>query len=366
MRLGVHAAVVDGEIVDGDIEVVDGRVATVGAQPSGRRGLAAPGFVDLQVNGFAGVDFHDADTDGFRAAGAALARTGVTSYLATLISSPLATYERVLALGEALDRPAAAGTAQFAGFHLEGPFIARRWAGAHDPDHVRDPDLRLASELTRRGRVRMMTLAPERPGGLALVEQLVAGGTVVSLGHADADAATAHAAFDRGAAALTHVYNAQRRWSSRDPGLAGVALVRPDVTVTMIVDHVHLAPETARLASVAAAGRLALITDAIAAAGAGDGAYGFAHRPVTVSGGEARLPDGTLAGSLLTMDQALRNLVGVGVDLPAAVAAATSTPARLLGDDQLGRLAPGAPADLVVLDDELAVVRTLVAGQEAG
>ena len=209
-----------------------------------------------------------------------------------------------------------------------------------------------------------MTVAPELPGGLDFVEALAGRGIVVHIGHTDADAAMAHAAFDRGARALTHIHNAHRRFASRDPGPAGVALVRPDAFVTAIVDGVHLAPETAGSAWLAARERLCLISDAIAAAGMGDGTFRLGDREVVVSAGASRLADGTLAGSTVTMDRSVRELAALGASTAEAVWAASTAPARLLGRDDLGRLEPGLPADIAVLDDALRVTRTLVAGAE--
>ena len=215
------------------------------------------------------------------------------------------------------------------------------------------------------GPVRMMTLAPELPGGLELVERLARAGLVVSCGHSDADAATAHHAFDRGARAITHVHNAHRRWRPRDPGVGGVALVRPEATVQAIVDGVHLAPEVAYAAFLAAGARFCLVTDAIEAALLDPGEYALGGRPVQVRDGAVRLPDGTLAGSVVTMDEAVRNLVRIGASLAAAVHAASAAPARLIGREDLGALRAGAAANLTVLDGELRPLRTLVGGVEA-
>jgi N-acetylglucosamine-6-phosphate deacetylase len=357
---------VDGEIVPGDVLVDGRRVLAVGVRAESGRGtgIAVPGFLDLHINGLAGVDFLSTDEDGFARAGAALAQTGVTGYLPTFITSPLGDY------GPALDvaaRAADAGAdhgARVLGVHLEGPYLSPTWPGAHDPDHLRRPDVDEALALCDPEQVRMVTLAPELAGGLDLVEALAARGIAVSCGHSDADAATANAAFDRGARAVTHLYNAHRRWAPRDPGLGGVALVRPGVTVQAIVDHVHLAPEAAYAAFLTARGRFSLVTDAMEAAGCGDGTYRLGRREVAVHGGRAQLSDGLLAGSVLTMDAAVRNLVGCGASLADAVHAATAAPARLLGRPDLGILRPGAPADITVLDDELHVLRTLVAGAE--
>lgn len=359
MRLGVGTAVVDGALIPGDVEVADGRVQQVGLHPAGR-GIASPGFVELQVNGFAGVDFLAADVDGYARAGGALAATGVTAYLPTFITSPLEVLESAAAV-VARAREKADGP-RVLGIHLEGPFLSPQFMGAHNPAHRLEPDTELADRLCQAGPVRLVTLAPERPGGPGLVEHLVARGVGVSLGHTDADAATAHDAFDRGAASVTHLHNAMRRWAARDPGVAGVALVRGDVTVPLIADRRHLADETVQLAWRAAAGRLALVTDAIAAAGRGPGTAVVGDRTVQVDDSGARLADGTLAGSVLTMDAAVRHLVDLGADRLAALRAASEVPARLVG--HTATLRPGAAADVVVLDEDLAVRRTVIGGLE--
>jgi N-acetylglucosamine-6-phosphate deacetylase len=364
VRLGVAAALVDGEIVDGDVRIEDGVVADVGVQPGGVAGTAVPGFVDAHINGVAGVDFLTTDFGGFRRAAEALAATGVVAFQPTLVSSRADAYREPLEVaGEAarLD----AGIPRVIGVHLEGPFLSPHWAGAHDPAHLRPPDPALAARLCALGPVTMMTVAPELPGGLELVERLVAAGVVVSCGHSDADAGQAHAAFDRGARAVTHIHNAHRRWRPRDPGLGGVALVRPDVTVQAIVDGVHLAPEAAHAAFLATRERFCLVSDAIEAALLDPGHYGLAGRTVHVRDGAVRLPDGTLAGSVLTMDEAVRNLVASGATLAEAVDAAAGAPARLLGRPDLGALGRGAPAHVAVVDEELRVTRTLVGGVEA-
>ena len=361
MRLGVRAALVDGRLLDGDVEIEGDRVSRLGARPPGAAGIAVPGFVDVHINGFAGVDFLDADADGYRRAGEALAATGVTAFLPTLVSCPLDAYGEAVAtvasLGGCL-RPRALG------IHLEGPFLSPRWAGAHDPRHLREPEPELAHRLCADGPVRMMTLAPELPRAMEVIEGLSARGIVVSCGHSDADAEIAHAAFDRGAEAITHVHNAHRRWRPRDPGLGGVAVARPDVTVQAIVDHVHLAPETAYATFLAARGRFCLVTDAIEGAGLGSGDHRLGAATVRVTDGAPRLADGTLAGSVLTMDQAVRNLTAMGAPLADAVHAATRVPARLVGRPDLGVLHEGGTADVAVLDDDLRVSRTVVEGVE--
>jgi N-acetylglucosamine-6-phosphate deacetylase len=361
----VSAALVEGSMVPGDVRIEDGEVREVGVTPAGSDGIAAPGYVDLQINGIAGVDFLAADAGGYRQAAESLARTGVVAFQPTFVSAPLEEYGPALATAAAARAElAACALPALVGVHLEGPFLSPAWPGAHDPAHLLAPDPDEAERLLDQGPVTMVTLAPELPGGLELVDRLVAAGVVVSCGHSDADAATALVAFDRGARAITHVYNAHRRWQPRDPGLAGAAIVRPDVFVAAIVDGVHLAPETAYATFLAARDRYCLITDAVEAATLGPGRYRLAGRAVEVADGAARLPDGTLAGSLLTMDRAVRNLVASGAEPALALAAATTAPARLLGRPDLGTIAPGAPAHVVVLDDDLRVTRTLVGGTE--
>lgn len=359
MRLGVARIVTADGIVDGDLEIEDGRVAAIGVSPAGPAGIAAPGFVDVQVNGFAGVDFAAAAPADYTAVGPALAATGVTAYQPTLITLPEETARTALAALGDVDRDAAAP--RIIGMHLEGPFLSPQRVGAHDPELVVDPDRALLDRLLDDGPVTMVTLAPERPGAIDLVGHLVARGVVVACGHSDATAAEANAAFDGGATVVTHLFNAQRPFHHRQPGIAGAALVRRGITVSIIADRIHLADEAIRLAFAAPAA-VALITDAIAAAGRPDGSFALGNRTVTVAGGEARLDDGTLAGSVLSMDEAVRNVVDIGIGLPEAIAAATAVPAAAVGRADLGSLRLGAPGDVVVLDDELGVNRTLVAG----
>jgi N-acetylglucosamine-6-phosphate deacetylase len=358
MRLGVAAALVNGAILPGDVAVEDGHVSAVGLPARGGRGLAVPGFVDLQVNGFGGVDFLDADADGYRRAGDALLESGVTAYLPTLITSPEA---QVLAAMREVPRDEA--RPRILGMHLEGPFLSPNRLGTHEASSRRDPDVALLDRLLDAGTVRLMTLAPELPGADLLVDRLLERGVAVSLGHSDATAAQANAAFDRGARSVTHIFNAMRPFLHRDPGIVGAALARPDVVVSIILDGIHLAPETAQVVMRAANGRVALITDAITAAGVADGSYSFGNFDVHVHEGTVRGPDGVLAGSVLTMIEAVRNLHELGATLEEAVAAATSTPARVLGDAELGRLGIGLPADVVVLNDRVEIERVLVGGE---
>ncbi|HEX5449112.1 MAG TPA: N-acetylglucosamine-6-phosphate deacetylase [Gaiellaceae bacterium] len=360
MRLNVAGAVVDGALVRGDVEVADGRIAGVGlATPGGGSGIAVPGFVDLQVNGFGGVDFLDADADAYRRAGSALLETGVTAYLPTLITSP---EEQLLAAMREI--PVNGSYPRVLGVHLEGPFLSPNRMGTHTAAARRDPDAALLERLLDGGPVVLMTLAPELPGADELIRTLVARGVRVSLGHTDATAEQANRAFDLGAVTVTHLFNAMRPFRHRDPGVVGAALVRDGVIVQVIIDGIHLAPETVKLVWRSAAGRVSLVTDAITATGVSDdGSWSFGDFDVDIHDGEVRNPAGVLAGTTLTMVEAVRNLHGLGVPIEEAVAAATSVPASVLGLPETGRLAPGLPADVVVLTDDVEIERVLVAGE---
>src|SRR4051812_14842905 len=357
MRLGVEAALVDGVLVAGDVEIEDGLIVGLGLGGSSGKGIAVPGFVDLQVNGFGGVDFLDADAAGYRRAGEALLETGVTAYLPTLITSPEETLLASLA-----EVPADLDYPRILGVHLEGPFLSPARLGTHLASARRDPDLALLERLLDGGPVRLMTLAPELPGAFAVIERLLERGVTVSLGHSDATAEQANAAFDLGVCTVTHLFNAMRPLLHRDPGIVGAALARDDVIVQLILDGVHLASETASVVWRAAPGRVALVTDSITAAGESDGAWSFGSLDVHVEERAVRGPDGVLAGSVLTMIEAVQNLHALGVPLTDAVDAATAVPARVLGLADAGRLDVGLPADIVVLDDTAEIERVLVAG----
>jgi N-acetylglucosamine-6-phosphate deacetylase len=207
-----------------------------------------------------------------------------------------------------------------------------------------------------------MTLAPELPGAFELIDLLLGRGVVVSAGHTDASAAEAHLAFDRGVRTVTHLFNAMRPLVPRDPGIGFAALARTNVTVQLIADGHHVAGDALIVAWQAARGRIALVTDAVAATAMGDGDFALAGRRLVSADGVVRGPEGQLAGSVLTMIDAVRNLHALGVPLGDALTAASSVPARIAGRPDLGRLVPGAPADVVVLDDNLQIVRVLLGG----
>ena len=358
MRLGVEAALVDGTLVPGDVEIIGGRVSGIGLTSPNGHGIAAPGFVDLQVNGFAGIDFLSADAEGYRLAGEALLETGVTAYLPTFITSP---EEQLLAALREV--PRGGDGPRVLGAHLEGPFLSALRLGIHSADSRRNPDVDLLERLLDAGPVRLVTLAPELPGATKVIERLLRREIAVSCGHSDADAEQANRAFDLGVRSVTHLFNAMRPFHHRDPGIVGAALARPEVVIQLILDWVHVAPVTAAMVWQAAQGRVALVTDSVAGAGLNDGAYRLGELDVEIRDGVARGPTGALAGSTLTMIDAVRNLHSLGVPLEDAIGAATEVPARVLRLPATGRVGVGLPADLVVLSDELEVERVLVEGR---
>jgi N-acetylglucosamine-6-phosphate deacetylase len=311
------------------------------------------------VNGFGGVDFLEADSAEYGRAGEAMIETGVTAYLPTFITAP---EEHLIAALQQIPRSNGSGP-RILGAHLEGPFLASGRLGTHRASARRDPDVELLDRLLAAGPVKIMTLAPELPGAELLIDLLQLHGVTVSCGHSDASAEEANAAFDRGVRTVTHLFNAMRPFRHRDPGIVGAALARNDVIVQIILDGIHLAPETASVISRGAVGRVALVTDAVAGAGMEDGVYSLAGFDVEIRGSVVSGPDGVLAGSVLTMIEAVQNFHALGVPLAAALDAASFIPAAVIGVDDIGRLAPGLPADIIVVDDNLELERVVVAGE---
>lgn len=377
LRLAARRIVTPDAVVDGWIEIDDGAITAVhaGAAPTDARrtaGVIVPGFVDIHVHGGGGHSMTLGDPDDVVAAAGFHLGHGTTTIMASTVTAPLdeliATCERI---AELIDSRAAAGAtagARLAGIHLEGPFLAIGRCGAQNPAHMIDPTPAAVDALITagRGHLRMVTIAPERPGAIDAVRRFVAAGVLVAVGHTDADLTQARAAIDAGATVATHLANAMPPLLHRAPGPIGACLTDHRVTCELIVDNFHLDPTMVALAHAAkGAGGLSLITDAISAAGAGDGDYVLGGLPVRVSDGAARLVDGgSLAGSTLTMDAALRNTVAAGIPLHDAVMAAATNPARLLGlGDVTGSITAGCQADLVLLDRDLAVSAVLVAGE---
>lgn len=321
-----------------------------------------PGFVDMHVHGGAGFSFEEG-VGGASAALAAHREHGTTRSLLSVVSSPI---ERLASL-----LPETAALCErdplVLGVHLEGPFLSATRRGAHDLAALRAPSSTVVEQLLEmsEGWLRLLTLAPELADSEAVTSRLVEAGVVVAVGHTEADYAQTRAAFDAGATVLTHAFNAMPGIHHRDPGPVMAAFDDRRAVLEIVSDGHHVDPAVVRLAFRAAPGRVALVSDAMAATGAADGTYQLGSRSVTVTDGVASLTGSTtLAGSTLTLDQALRNAIAWGVDAVSAVTAVTSTPARALGlDGWLGQLRPGFAADLVVLDADWRVDEVVAAGR---
>ncbi len=364
-----------GPVPGGYLDIADGAIDSVGAGAPRRKpdvelpdGYLLPGFVDLQVNGFSGVDLQAADAAGWATVAGRLPSTGTTAFVPTLITAPLDRLAAELQAAAAVVPALPASGARVLGVHLEGPFVSPLRRGAHNEAWLTDPTPDAVEQLIRAGGdlLRLVTLAPERPGALAAIDQLTAAGVLVSVGHSDATAAQVAAAAERGARMVTHLFNAQRPLRHREPGVVGQALTDPRLTSGLIADLHHVAGPVCALAFRAAPGRIALVTDAAASAGMPPGEYLLGGEPVTLPPAAGAPPvraDGTLAGSALRMDLAVANMVATGVSLAEAVAAATRIPADLIGRPDLGRLAPGAAADLVWLSPDLTTRATWVGGE---
>jgi len=332
-----------------------------------------PGFVDLQCNGAYGIDL-SSEPERLWDVAAALPRTGVTAWLPTIVSGPPDVRHRALATLRAGPPGRDSATSPVGpvaaplGLHIEGPYLAVRQRGVHPTTALRAPDARDAAwrEWSRDAGVALVTLAPELPGALDAVRQLVDRGVVVSAGHSSATAVEATAAIGAGVRWVTHLFNAMAPLNHREPGLAGVALSDERVRVGAIADGLHLHPTTVAVAARALGDRLTLVTDAVAAMGMPPGRVRLGAVEAFSGSDGVRLDDGTLAGSDLSLDRAVRNLDGfAGVGLAAAVTAATAAPSAVLGLADRGVIAPGAVGDLVLLDDAGTVVATVVGGQVA-
>ncbi|WP_181685144.1 N-acetylglucosamine-6-phosphate deacetylase [Halorhabdus salina] len=354
-------------IEDETIEAVEARSETerspTRAYPDG---IAIPGFIDAHVHGYAG-NAVGSDPNKLVNIAEEVVETGVTSLFPTTVSAP---QNELVAAGAAtaaaVDRDH--DGASIAGLHLEGPYLNVDQRGAQDPDALRDPaveELQAVADAAD-GNLARVTLAPELTGASEFVKAARDQGLIVSAGHSAADFETATTAFDTGVSIATHLYNGMTGFHHREPGIIGASLVHEDVTVELITDLQHLHPGAIELAlSAKGPERCMLVTDAIAATGLPDGEYSLGEMDVVVEDGTSRLvEDGSLAGSTLTMDNAIRNLVEeIGLDLPTAVRMATDVPARAMGLDDRGRLEPGLRGDVTILDEDLTVQATIVGGE---
>jgi N-acetylglucosamine-6-phosphate deacetylase len=326
--------------------------------------ILTPGFIDLQLNGGFGHDF-TAEPGTIWSVARHLPCHGVTAFLPTIVSSPAATVvaaQRVLAQGP----PPVFSGARPLGLHVEGPFLNPAKKGAHNPAYLRTPNLEATANWSPEQNVRLVTVAPELDGATEVIVALAERGVVVSAGHSLADYDQALGALAAGLRYGTHLFNAMPPLEHRLPGLPGALLTDPRATVGLIPDGIHVHPAVVSLVwQILGNKRLTLVTDAMAALGMPPGIFRIGEFEVTVDHVSARLADGTLAGSILSLDAALRNLMAfTGCSLQEALPTVTTTPARLLGlGGRLGKIAPGYAADFVFFDKNLRVKQTIVAGQ---
>ena len=362
--LHASGALVDGRLVEEcTVTVTDGFISDVrtgvpapsNADVAVEGGVLAPGFIDLHVHALDGAGMLAPDTADVAGLGRALVRRGVTSFAPTTVASPIDALARILATLPAVDQVVGA---RFLGAHLEGPWLSARRPGAQPLDHLVAPDVDELRRLLAAGAVAMVTVAPELPGGLELIKTARAAGVVVALGHSDATYDEARAGVAAGARHVTHCFNAMSPLHHRDPGMAGAALDLPGLTVEAIADGAHLHPAVVRLLwRSRGPAEICLVSDAVD--------FGGSERLQRGADGALRRPDGVLAGSGIGLDSAVRNVVGWGIPLADALTMASTTPARTLGRDDIGRISVGAAADLVLLDRDLSVHTVVVAGTVA-
>jgi N-acetylglucosamine-6-phosphate deacetylase len=357
--------ILDDRVEGGRLTVEGGRIASV--EPGAVAAdvpFIAPGYVDVHVHGWGG---HDAmgDTASLDGMSSALLRQGVTSFLPTAVTAPLATLVGFAQRVRAWIPAAPANGADPLGFNLEGPFLSAARRGAQDPASLLAPaDIESAAIEPLFEGLRVITIAPELAGALELIERLRQLGVAVSLGHSAASLEQARAGYAAGATTTTHLFNAMTGVDHRAPGLAAAALLDDGAYVELIADGNHVHPALWELVTrLKPAGRLIAVSDAIALAGTGDGRGFVGALEVEVSAERATLAGTTtLAGSVIALDSAVRNLVVAGVALPAAIAAATRNPLAMLGVTDRGRIEVGQRADLIELDEELRVRRVMRAG----
>jgi len=375
------------EIEDVLLVVEDGRVSdiTSRAQTEVRSSskvldfgdaVLAPGFFDIHMHGGAGVDVMRASPSDLPRLGTFLTRHGVTGYLPTTVAAPLdSTYQALARLADAIEAAQANTAANNGslqarplGIHLEGPFLSHKRRGVHPPENLLAPTIKIFDDLWQaaRGHVRMITIAPEIPGAMEVISEAAKRGVCVSIGHSDADMPTARNAVAAGARHATHTFNAMRPLDHRDPGILGEVLSDDRMSADLIADGIHVSPAVVKLFLQAkGSDRAVLITDAISATGMPDGRYQLGPIEVDVKDGKCTA-NGSLAGSVLTMDRAVRNVTQFSNwSLREAVRAATLNPAAAVGmSSTWGILAPGAAADFTVLSPAGEVLKTIISGRE--
>ncbi|EAE7487283.1 N-acetylglucosamine-6-phosphate deacetylase [Listeria monocytogenes] len=331
----------------------------------GNGGLLIPGMIDVHIHGAKNYDMMDGSTESIQAVSMACAETGCTSFLVTSVSSSLE--DLIQMIRQTKKVIGKEKGAKIAGIHLEGPYLNIEKKGMQNPAHLRHPDLKEMKKIFDEadGLIKMVTIAPELPGGIELIDFLKKRGVVVAIAHSNATYEEAQDAFEKGASHITHCFNAMPAIHHRAPGLVAAALENDSISVQAIVDGVHLHPGIVRLIhKIKGPDKMVLTTDALQAMGVGDGEYIFGGHQVTVTEGVARLQDGTLASSTVTMNKSLRLNNEFGINLQDTIQMATSTPADILGMKNLGRIEKGYSADLVLLDKKFEVLSTWINGEK--
>jgi N-acetylglucosamine-6-phosphate deacetylase len=330
---------------------------------------AIPGFIDVHIHGAGGHDVMEGTPEAFRSITGKVAEHGTTSLVATTVTASVDDTVRAvegIAAYIARQYKTEEPCAEVLGIHFEGPFISKERRGVHPQELIQPPSAPTLSRFLKAaaGNARMMTIAPELLGAAPCIDAAREAGLVVSIGHTDANYEQARAAMARGARSATHVFNAMRPFSHRDPGVVGAVLTSPDINAELIADGVHVDEAAMKLLLLAkGAARITLVSDGLSATGMPDGRYTLGGIEITVSGGVCRNSAGVLAGSTLTLDRALRNIVRVGASLPDAVRMLTLNPASLLGIEfKKGSLRAGADADILLLDESLRVTKVWVRG----
>jgi N-acetylglucosamine-6-phosphate deacetylase len=371
------------EIGDGVIIVEGSRIVAVGHRdeiriPSGARDYlapdltAVPGFVDLHIHGAGGHDFMEADGGALDRITSTVARHGTTSLVATTVTAPVEetcrSLEGIAHYIRSHENPSPTGNfgAEILGIHLEGPFISPARRGVHLEQSIATPSVEVLNQFSKAsdGLLKILTLAPELPGAMELIEFATAAGIVVGMGHTDANYDQARAAIRAGARHAVHTYNAMRPFSHRDPGILGAVMTDPEVTAEVIADGVHVAVAAVQvLMGTKGFDTVVLVSDGIAATGMRDGTYRLGNFEVNVRDGVARNAEGKLAGSTLALDRAVRNVVAWGVPLLDAIRMVTVLPARRLSlAGKKGVIAPGADADIVLLTADLRIAGVMTRG----
>jgi N-acetylglucosamine-6-phosphate deacetylase len=371
------------EIVDAAVVIEDGTITAVGRReeiiaPKGaidhdaRIHVLVPGFVDVHIHGAGAHDVMEATSEALEIVAATVAPHGTTSLVATTVTAPTDEICRSLEgiaryiHSPANQEPPESARAQMTGIHLEGPFIHPHRRGVHPPESLAQPSVATLNRFLEaaNGCARILTLAPELPGALEVIDKARAAGLTVAIGHTDATYEQAHSGIEHGARHAVHVFNAMRPFSHRETGVLGAVLTDSTVTAEVIADGIHVDDPAIRLLLAAKGTRgVILVSDGTAATGMPDGIYRLGPFEFTVSGGVCRNAEGRLAGSTLTLDRAVQHLASLGVSLREAVQMATLNPARRLGlEGKKGVIAPGADADLVVLDEKLQVAGVMTRG----